>query len=90
MVDRLMETGTVRRQGRGRPRVRPRSGRAGYGLEWSEDQAVSVLPEIGMVIAREKRESHIRLDKEAYRERNVVERSIGRITLHQLYRSHQP
>ncbi len=76
----LMETGAVKRAGRGRPRIRPDRvvGDKGY----SGEKIRSYLRErgIGAVIARQENEKRRgSFDKDAYRERNVVERLINRL-----------
>ena len=75
-----METGAVEREGRGRPRIRPERvvGDKGY----SSKKIREYLRErgIGAVIARRKNEKRAgSFDKEAYRERNVIERAINRL-----------
>ena len=75
----LMERGAVKRRGRGRPRVRPDRvvGDKGYS-----SPAVRRYPKgrrIAVVIpTRADEEPDPTFDREAYRERNVVERLINR------------
>jgi transposase len=76
----LMERGAVRRQGRGRPRIRPDrvAGDKGY----SSPTVRRYLKErrIGAVIPTKADEAPVpSFDREAYRERNVIERLINRL-----------
>jgi transposase len=76
----LMERGAVRRQGRGRPRIRPDrvAGDKGY----SSPTVRRYLQErrIGAVIPTKADEAPVpTFDREAYRERNVIERLINRL-----------
>jgi transposase len=76
----LMERGAVKRQGPGRPRIRPErvAGDKGY----SSDQVRRYLKEhrIGVVIpTKADQVPDPAFDKEAYRERNIVERLINRL-----------
>ena len=76
----LMERGAVRRQGRGRPRIRPDrvAGDKGY----SSPTVRRYLQErrIGVVIPTKADEAPVpSFDREAYRERNVIERLINRL-----------
>lgn len=81
MFEALMETGAVKREGRGRPRIRPEKvvGDKGY----SSNRSRSYLRKrgIGAVIARKDNEVRAggAFDKEAYRQRNLVERLINRL-----------
>lgn len=75
-----MERGAVKRQKQGRPRIRPKRvvGDKGYGSE----SIRSYLRKrgIGAVIARKDNERRKGgFDKEAYRQRNLVERLINRL-----------
>ncbi len=75
-----MERGAVKRAGRGRPRIRPERvvGDKGYSSE--KIRAYLRRRGIGVVIARQDNEKHQgNFDKDAYRERNVVERLINRL-----------
>jgi transposase len=79
----LMEQGAVKRLGRGRPRIRPDrlAGDKGY----SSPTVRRYLKErrIGAVIPTKADEvPDPTFDREAYRERNVVERLINRLKLH--------
>ena len=76
----LMERGAVKRQGRGRPRIRPDrvAGDKGY----SSPRIRQYLKErrIGAVIPTKADEvPHPAFDRVAYRERNVIERLINRL-----------
>ena len=76
----LMERGAVKRQGRGRPRIRPArvAGDKGY----SSPRIRQYLKErrIGAVIPTKADEvPDPTFDRVAYRERNVVERLINRL-----------
>ncbi len=79
----LMERGAVKRPGRGRPRVRPErvAGDKGYS-----SPAVRRYPNgrrIGTVIPTKADEApDPGFDRAAYRERNVVERTINRLEQH--------
>ena len=81
VFEALMETGAVKRAGRGRPRIRPERvvGDKGYSGKKIRDYLRG--RGIGAVIARQKNEKRRAggFDKEAYRERNVVERAINRL-----------
>ena len=76
----LMERGAVKRQGRGRPRIRPDlvAGDKGY----SSPTVRRYLKErrIGAVIPTKADEAPVpSFDREVYRERNVIERLINRL-----------
>jgi transposase len=80
MLPILMERGAVKRQGRGRPRIRPDrvAGDKGY----SSPTVRCYLKErrIGAVIPTKADEAPVpTFDREAYRERNVIERLINRL-----------
>jgi len=79
----LMETGSVKRAGRrGRPRIRPERVVGDKGYSSGKIRAYLRGRGIGAVkFARQKNEKRVgvRFDKEAYRERNVVERTINRL-----------
>jgi transposase len=80
MLPILMERGAVKRQGRGRPRIRPDrvAGDKGY----SSPTVRCYLQErrIGAVIPTKADEAPVpTFDREAYRERNVIERLINRL-----------
>ena len=76
----LMEQGAVKRPGPGRPKVRPRTvvGDRGYTGKLSRDYLRR--RKISAVIPQLKTEKAPRLmDWALYRERNVVERLVGRL-----------
>ncbi len=80
VFEALMETGAIKRAGRGRPRLRPDRvvGDKGYSSKKIRDYLRR--RGIGSVIARQNNERRAGcFDKEAYRERNVVERTINRL-----------
>jgi len=83
-VPALLERGAVARPGRGRPRVRP--DRAGGDKGYTGRPVRHYLRQrgIGAVIPRRKNEARrgVRFDRDAYRERNVVERTINRLKQH--------
>jgi transposase len=83
-VPALLEQGAVARPGRGRPRVRP--ARVGGDKGYTGKPIRTYLRQrgIGAVIPRRKDESRrgTRFDRVAYRERNVVERTINRLKQH--------
>jgi transposase len=75
-----MEQGAVKRRGRGRPRLRPRrlAGDKGY----SSPPARRYLRRRGItpvIPTRATERRNPRFDRAAYRERNQVERLIGRL-----------
>ncbi len=79
-LEPLMDAGAVRRPGRGRPRLRPRrlAGDRGY----SSPTARRRIRRRGIqpVIPTRKDQRRLpRFDREAYRQRNAVERMIGRL-----------
>ena len=76
----LMERGAVKRQGRGRPRIRP--GRVAGDKGYSSPTVRRYLASrrIGAVIPTKADEvPDPAFDRAAYRERNVVERLINRL-----------
>jgi transposase len=77
----LMETGEVKRAGRGRPRIRPDRVVGDKAYSSKKNRQYLRKRGIGVVIARKKHERRKggRFDKAAYRERNVVERLINRL-----------
>ncbi len=80
----LLERGAVRRPGRGRPKLRP--DRVGGDKGYTGTPVRHYLRQRGMgaVIPRRVTESRrgVRFDRTAYRERNVVERTINRLKQH--------
>lgn len=79
VFEALMETGAVKRRGRGRPRLRPKRVAGDKGYSSKRLRGYLRRRGIGAVIARQQRERRTRFDKAAYRQRNVVERLIGRL-----------
>ncbi len=83
VFEALMETGAVKRAGRGRVRIRPERvvGDKGYS-GGKKIRGYLCGRGIGAVIVRqrnEKRRAGSFLDKEAYRERKAVKRTINRL-----------
>jgi transposase len=76
-----MQTGAVKREGRGRPRIRPERVVGDKGYSSKKIRSYLQGRGIGAVIARQRNEKRAVsfFDKEAYRERNVVERTINRL-----------
>ncbi len=75
-----MEQGAVKRHKRGRPRLRPKRVVADKGYSSKENRRYLRTRGIGAVIARKDNECRGGVfDKEAYRQRNVVERLINRL-----------
>lgn len=80
VFEALLETGAVKREGRGRPRVRPE--RVVGDKAYSSKKIRQYLHKRGIraVIAQQKKEQRARLfDRAAYRKRNVVERLVSRL-----------
>jgi transposase len=76
----LREGGAVKRPGRGRPRVRPQRVRGDKGYSSRTVRRYLRRRGSGAVIPTKKDERpHVRFDRAAYRERNVVERLINRL-----------
>jgi hypothetical protein len=70
----LMETGAVKRPGRGRPRLRPKRVAGDEGYSGRTVRRYLRRRGIGSVIPRQKRERRRgRFDQTAYKKRNVVE-----------------
>jgi transposase len=80
-VPALLEQGAVKRPGRGRPRVRPERAVGDKGYTGTPVRTYLRQRGIGAVIPRRRTESRrgVRFDREVYRERNVVERTINRL-----------
>jgi len=75
-----METGTVKRPGGGRPRLRPDRVAGDKGYSSKKIRRYLRRRGIGIVIPRQKGERRRgRFDKVAYRKRNVVERLVNRL-----------
>jgi transposase len=79
----LMERGAVKRSGRGRPRIRPNrvAGDKGYSSPTirrylKERKIGAVIPTMADDVPDPS------FDREAYRERNVIERLINRLKQH--------
>ena len=76
----LMEQGKVKRLGRGRPRVRPQRVTGDKAYTGRPIRLYLQRRGIGAVIPRRSNESRqgTRFDRQAYRERNRIERTINR------------
>ena len=80
LVPVLMERGGVRRAGPGRPRLRPRRVAGDKGFSYRSVRAYLRRRGIGAVIpTRSDQPRNPRFDRTAYRQRNQVERTIGRL-----------
>jgi transposase len=79
----LLDTGTVKRPGRGRPRLRPKrlAGDKGYasGKARGEVRRRGITP---IIPAKTTERRDPRFDRAAYRQRNKVERLINRLKQH--------
>jgi transposase len=76
----LMERGAVKRPGRGRPRVRPRRVAGDKGYSYPRVRHYLRRRGIGAVIPTRSNQPRVRsFDRVAYRQRNRVERLIGRL-----------
>lgn len=76
----LLETGAIRRSGRGRPRLRPKRIAGDKGYSSKTVRRYLAKRGIGAVIPRRKDEPQQRhFDRAAYRERNRIERLINRL-----------
>ena len=80
-VPALLEQGAVKRPGRGRPRLRPARAVGDKGYTGTPVRAYLRRRGIRAVIPRRRTESRrgVRFDRAAYRQRNVVERTINRL-----------
>lgn len=80
----LLEQGAVKRPGRGRPRIRPDRVGGDKGYTGQPTRAYLRRRGIGAVIPRRATESRrgTRFDRTAYRQRNVIERTINRLKQH--------
>lgn len=80
MFESLMEQGAVKQSGRGRPRLRPQRVAGDKGYTGHPIRAYLRRRGIGAVIPRRRTESRrgTRFDRQAYRQRNRVERTINR------------
>ena len=83
-VAALLETGAVKRPGRGRPRIRPDRVAGDKGYTGRPVRTYLRRRRIGAVIPRRRTETRrgVRFDRAAYRERNRVERTINRLKQH--------
>lgn len=83
-VGALLEQGAVQRPGRGRPRIRPDRVGGDKGYTGQPTRAYLRRRGIGAVIPRRATESRrgTRFDRTAYRQRNVIERTINRLKQH--------
>jgi transposase len=80
MLRRLMETGAVKRAGRGRPRIRPDAVAGDKGYRFPSLRRYLRRRGIRAVIpCKSDQPGQRRFDKVAYRERNQVERTINRL-----------
>jgi transposase len=83
MLSQLMETGAVKRPGVGRPRLRPYrlAGDKGYSSgtvrRYLQHRGI-----VGVIPRRSTEPPDPFFDRETYRERNQVERLIGRLKQH--------
>ena len=76
----LMESGAVKRAGRGRPRLRPKRVVGDKGYSSTHIRQYLRKRGIGVVIPRRSNERRRgRFDKTAYRQRNVAERLVNRL-----------
>jgi transposase len=77
----LMEQGAVKQAGPGRPRIRPERVAGDKGYTGQPNREYLRRRGIGAVIPRRANESRqgTRFDREAYRERNRVERTLNRL-----------
>ena len=76
----LLERGKVKRVGRRRPRLRPQRVVGDKGFSYRPVRAYLRRRGIGAVIpTRSDQRQNPRFDRAAYRERNRVERTIGRL-----------
>lgn len=75
-----MEQGAIKREKRGRPRIPPERVVADKGYSSKENRHYLRARSIGAVIARRDDEHRVgHFDKEAYRQRNLVERLINHL-----------
>jgi transposase len=80
MLRRLMETGAVKRPGRGRPRIRPDAVAGDKGYSYPSLRRYLRGRGIRAVIpSKSDQPRQHRFDKAAYRERSQVERTINRL-----------
>ena len=80
MLRRLLETGAVKRTGRGRPRIRPDAVAADKGYSYPSLRRYLRRRGIRAVIpSKSDQPRRPSFDKAAYSERNQVERSVNRL-----------
>lgn len=81
LFERLMEQGSVKRSGRGRPRLRPVRVAGDKGYTGRRIRAYLQQRGIGAVIPRLAHEPRrgTRFDRQAYRQRNRIERTFNRL-----------
>jgi transposase len=80
MFEKLMEGGAIKRVGRGRPRRLPKRVAADKAFSCGRIRKYLRKKRIGIVIPRKSNEKHRgRFDKEAYKQRNIVERMFNRL-----------
>jgi transposase len=83
MLPTLMERGAVKRPGRGRPRIRPDRVAGDKGYSSPTIRRYLKARKIGAVIPTKADEvPDPSFDREAYRERNFIERLINRLKQH--------
>lgn len=81
VFEQLMEQGSLKRPARGRPRLRPHRVAADKAYTGQPIRSYLQRRGIGAVIPRRTNESRrgTRFDRQAYRQRNRVERAINRL-----------
>ncbi len=80
MFEALLETGAVKRPGPGRPRLRPKRVVGDKGYRSQQNRVYLRRRRIGAVLPKQSNQKRRgRFDREAYRERNRVERTINRL-----------
>lgn len=81
VFERLMEQGAVARRGRGRPRLRPERVAGDKGYTGRRIRTYLKQRGIAAVIPRLSNEPRrgVRFDRQAYRERNRIERTFNRL-----------
>jgi transposase len=83
MLTTLLDAGAVKRTGRGRPKLRPNRAAGDKGYSSRQTRRDLRQRGIGAVIPRKSNERRDgRFDREAYRQRNRVERLIHRLKQH--------
>jgi transposase len=83
MLPTLLDAGAVKRPGRGRPKLRPDRVAGDKGSSSGQARRELRRRGIGAVIPRKSNERpDPRFDRDAYRERNRVERLINRLKQH--------